>query len=86
MHPADPQDRDGAVLIIEAIHQLFPWLRCLFADSVYNGPNLCDTLPNSATGPSRLSNAPLMLLAFNCCHVAGSSTELWLISIETAGW
>ena len=34
------QDRDGAVLVIEAIHQLFPWLRHLFADSVYNGPNL----------------------------------------------
>jgi transposase len=37
VHPADIQDRDGAVLVIEAVHQLFPWLRCLFADSVYNG-------------------------------------------------
>jgi transposase len=25
-------------------HQLFPWLRHLFADSVYNGPNLCEAL------------------------------------------
>jgi len=25
---------DGAGLVIEAIHQLFPWLRHLFADSV----------------------------------------------------
>jgi len=25
VHPADVQDRDGAVLVIEAIHQLFPW-------------------------------------------------------------
>ncbi len=40
VHPADVQDRDGAVLVIEAVHQLFPWLRHLFADSVYNGPNL----------------------------------------------
>jgi hypothetical protein len=39
VHPADVEDRDGAVLVIEAIHQLFPWLRHLFADSVYNGPN-----------------------------------------------
>jgi hypothetical protein len=38
VHPADIQDRDGAGLVIEAIHQLFPWLRHLFADSVYNGP------------------------------------------------
>jgi hypothetical protein len=40
----DIQDRNGAVLVIEAIHQLFPWLRHLFADSVYNGPNLHDAL------------------------------------------
>ena len=40
VHPADLQDRDGARLVIEAIHQLFPWLRHLFADSVYNGANL----------------------------------------------
>src|SRR5215469_15952851 len=40
VHPADVQDRDGAVLVIEAVHQLFPWRRHLVADSVYNGPNL----------------------------------------------
>ena len=34
IHPADIQDRDGAELVIEAIHDLFPWLRHLFADSV----------------------------------------------------
>jgi hypothetical protein len=44
VHPADAQDRDGAKLVIEAVHQLFPWLRHLFADSVYNGPNLRDAL------------------------------------------
>jgi transposase len=44
VHPADVQDRDGAGLLIEAIHQLFPWLRHLFADSVYNGANLRDAL------------------------------------------
>jgi len=44
VHPADIQDRDGASLVIEAIHQLFPWLRHLFADSVYNGPNLREAL------------------------------------------
>jgi transposase len=44
VHPADIQDRDGAGLVIEAIHDLFPWLRHLFADSVYNGPNLSTAL------------------------------------------
>src|SRR5271165_2600668 len=50
VHPADVQDRDGAVLVIEAIHQLFPWLRHLFADSVYNGPNLRDALAKFGKG------------------------------------
>jgi transposase len=44
VHPADVQDRDGAPLVVEAIHQLFPWLRHLFVDSAYNGPNLRDGL------------------------------------------
>ncbi len=34
----------GAGLVIEGIHRLFPWLRHLFADSAYNGPNLRDAL------------------------------------------
>lgn len=44
VHPADIQDRDGAGTVIQAIHNLFPWLRHLFADSVYNGPNLREAL------------------------------------------
>ena len=44
IHSADVQDRDGAPLIIEAIHDLFPWLRHLFADSAYSGDKLLETL------------------------------------------
>src|SRR5271166_1202414 len=40
IHPADVQYRDGAVLVVEAIRLLFPWLRHLFADSAYAGPKL----------------------------------------------
>ena len=86
VHPADVQDRDGAVLVIEAIYQLFPWLRHLFADSVYNGPNLSDASLSSATGPLRLSNARLTQLVFSCCHAAGLSNEPSLGSIATAAW
>jgi len=39
-HPADMQDRDGAPLVIAAIHDLFPWLRHLSADSAYAGDKL----------------------------------------------
>ena len=44
IHPADVQDRDGAPLVIEAIHDLFPWLRHLFADSAYSGDKLLQAL------------------------------------------
>jgi transposase len=44
IHPADIQDRDGAVLVIEAIHNLFPWLRHLFADGAYAGQKFRDAL------------------------------------------
>ena len=46
VHPADVQDRDGAVLVIEAIHDLFPWLRHLFADGAYAVQKLLDALRN----------------------------------------
>ena len=85
-HPADIQDRDGAVLVIEAIHQLFPWLRHLFADSVYNGPNLRDALAKLGNWTIRLSNGRLMQLASSCCRADGLSNELSLGSIVIAAW
>lgn len=39
--PADVQDLDGAVLVIEAIHQLFPWLRHLFVLQHRSGTPPC---------------------------------------------
>ncbi|TJX51871.1 MAG: transposase, partial [Mesorhizobium sp.] len=39
VHPADIQDRDGAVRVIASIRQLYPWLRHLFADGGYAGEN-----------------------------------------------
>jgi len=86
VHPADIQDRDGAGMVIQAIHNLFPWLRHLFADSVYNGPNLREALANLVTGRSRSSHAPPGLLAFNSFRADGLSSELSPGSIETADW
>jgi transposase len=98
VHPADIQDGDGAVLVIEAIHQLFLWLRHLFADSVYNGPNLSDALAKfgnwtieivkraaDATG-FKLLPRRLTRLALSCCHAAGLSNERSLGSTEIAAW
>jgi len=40
VHPADIQDRDGAVDLIAALRSLYPWLRHLFADGGYAGEKL----------------------------------------------
>ena len=86
VHPADVQDRDGAVLVIEAIHHLFPWLRHLFADSVYNGPNLRDTLAKFGNWTIEIVKRAAPLPAFSCCRAAGSSNGPLPGSIETAAW
>jgi transposase len=44
VHPADMQDRDGALLVMAAVHDLFPWRRHLFADSAYAGDKLLNPL------------------------------------------
>ena len=40
VHPADIQDRDGAVGLLASIRSLHPWLRHLFADGAYAGDKL----------------------------------------------
>src|SRR5208282_1438280 len=86
VHPADVQDRDGAVLVIEAIHQLFPWLPHLFADSVYNGPNLSDALAKFGKWTIEIVKRAADATGFSCCHAAGLSNERSLGSTETAAW
>lgn len=40
IHPADIQDRDGALMVAARIRSLFPWLRHLIADGGYAGEKL----------------------------------------------
>jgi transposase len=40
VHPADIQDRDGAVELLASIRSLHPWLRHVFADGGYAGDKL----------------------------------------------
>lgn len=37
VHPADVQDRDGGVVVLETLAGQFPFLRKLFADGGYQG-------------------------------------------------
>jgi len=44
VHPADIQDRDGAVGVLASIRKLYPWLRHIFADGGYAGNKLKEAL------------------------------------------
>jgi transposase len=44
VHPVDMQDRDGPLLVMAAVHDLFPWRRHLFADSACAGDKLLNAL------------------------------------------
>lgn len=38
VHKADIQDRDGGLLVLETLFGMFPFLKKLFADGGYQGP------------------------------------------------
>jgi putative transposase len=38
VHRADIQDRDGGILVLESLFGMFPFLRKIFADGGYQGP------------------------------------------------
>ena len=38
VHPADVQDRDGGLLVLQAVRKLFPFVERIFVDGGYQGP------------------------------------------------
>jgi len=38
IHPADVQDRDGGLLVLQEARRLFPFIERIFADGGYQGP------------------------------------------------
>ena len=44
VHPADIQDRDGGILLLSTLFGLFPFLKKLFADGGYQGPQFQQAL------------------------------------------
>jgi putative transposase len=40
VHPANIQDRDGALLVLAGLRNLFPWLDLIWADGACKGPGL----------------------------------------------
>ena len=50
VHPADVQDRDGGVLVLDTLFGLFPFLRKLFADGGYQGPKFQKAVKKALPG------------------------------------
>jgi transposase len=49
VHPANVQDRDGAVLVLDQrTRRLFPFLETIFADSAYGGPKLAKAMAGAS--------------------------------------
>jgi transposase len=44
VHPADIQDRDGGILVMANLFGMFPFLKKLFADGGYQGPEFNQAL------------------------------------------
>jgi len=86
VHPSDIQDRDGAALVIEAIHQLFPWLRHLFADSVYIGPNLQAAFTKFGNWTIEIVKRAADAIGFELLPRRWWLNEPSLGSIATAAW
>jgi transposase len=86
VHSAGIQDRDGAGIVIRAIHDLFPWLRHLFADSVYNGPNLRRALTKFGDWTIEIVTRATGVAGFHLLPRRWVVERTLAWSIETVGW
>jgi hypothetical protein len=53
VHPANIQDRGGALLVLAGLRNLFPWLDLIWADGAYKGPGLDALFAKKRSGASR---------------------------------
>ena len=62
VHPADIQDRDGGILLLATLFGMYPFLKKLFADGGYQGPEfqkaLAKILPHLETKSSSARITP----------------------------
>ena len=60
VHPADIQDRDGGVLVMATLFGMFPFLKTLFADGGYQGPQFAKAIAKYCRiSTLKSSNAPI---------------------------
>ena len=56
VHPADVQDRDGALHLLRRARRLFPFIELIFADGGYAGPKMALTVWRTAFGDCKSSS------------------------------
>jgi len=86
IHPADIQDRDGGILLLATLFGMYPFLKKLFADGGYQGPDfqkaLAKILPQLETEIVKRSDRTK---GFVVLHAVGSSNAPLLGSTAAEG-
>src|SRR4029434_5738533 len=86
IHPADIQDRDGGILLLATLFGMYPFLKKLFADGGYQGPDfqkaLAKILPQLETEIVKRSDRTN---GSWCFHAVGSSNAPLLGSTAAEG-
>jgi len=78
VHPANIQDRDGAILVLAQLKPLYCFLQVIFADSAYTGDNLAAIC---------LSLSMTLILVHRLAGVQGFVVlpKRWIVE-RTLGW
>src|ERR1022692_2747589 len=86
VHPADIQDRDGGILLLATLFGMYPFLRKLFADGGYQGPELQKALTKiMPTSKLKSSSAPITPKDLSSYHAVGWSSVPLLGSTDADG-
>ena len=87
VHPADIQDRDGGILLLATLFGMYPFLKKLFADGGYQGPEFQQGARENPASARKLksSSAPIRPKDLWCFHAVGSSSAPLLGSTVAEG-
>ena len=80
VHPADIQDRDGGILLLATLFGMYPFLKKLFADGGYQGPEFTRRSRKSCRSSKlKSSSAPITPKDLWCCP------RRWIVE-RTIAW
>ena len=86
VHPADIQDRDGAVHLPRRARRRFPFIERIFADGGYAVRNTAMTVWRTGAWRAGNPSSDRTLLDLRCCLNGGSSNERSRGSVVTVAW